>query len=593
MKKLISEISYIFNKKQKRSMIILLFAIFIGAVLELLGVSLFMPLTTIVTDPGKIETNFFLRSFRDIFSLNDATSMFTGLAFAIILIYVAKNTYLSLMYYFLYGFIYHNQLKVESRLVDCYMKKPYIYHLDHNTSDMIRNIMLDSERLFQLILQFLSLISEVLISLFLVLYLLIQDPVMTVSIAAVLAVSVGIFMLLTRKRANRYGLINQEYDGRMHQAIEEALGAVKDIKILHREKYFVDKFTHGGEQKMDALIHTNFFGAVPKYLIEMVCMAGILAVMIAKVMSGTDMNSIVPELAAFAVAAFKLLPSVGKITNYSNGISFLMPSIDLIYHDLKETEDMLKVEEVDESDAPDISEAEAISVEKVSFAYPNTDKNVMDDVSFRIPSGSSVGLIGPTGAGKTTVADVILGIFFPKSGEIKYGKMNVHRYPMTWAKRLAYIPQAIFLSDESIRENIAFGIERDEIDDGRVWEAIKEAQLTDFVRSLPGGLDTKVGERGVRLSGGQRQRIGIARALYGEPEILVLDEATAALDTDTEKAVMEAIDSLHGRKTLLIIAHRLTTIRNCDIILEVRDGKVSPVRREEFDKMLKEQTDNE
>ncbi len=574
-------------------MIILLFAIFIGAVLELLGVSLFMPLTTIVTDPGKIETNFFLRSFRDIFSLNDATSMFTGLAFAIILIYVAKNTYLSLMYYFLYGFIYHNQLKVESRLVDSYMKKPYIYHLDHNTSDMIRNIMLDSERLFQLILQFLSLISEVLISLFLVLYLLIQDPVMTVSIAAVLAVSVGIFMLLTRKRANRYGLINQEYDGRMHQAIEEALGAVKDIKILHREKYFVDKFTHGGEQKMDALIHTNFFGAVPKYLIEMVCMAGILAVMIAKVMSGTDMNSIVPELAAFAVAAFKLLPSVGKIANYSNGISFLMPSIDLIYHDLKETEDMLKVEEVDESDAPDISEAEAISVEKVSFAYPNTDKNVMDDVSFRIPSGSSVGLIGPTGAGKTTVADVILGIFFPKSGEIKYGKMNVHRYPMTWAKRLAYIPQAIFLSDESIRENIAFGIERDEIDDGRVWEAIKEAQLTDFVRSLPGGLDTKVGERGVRLSGGQRQRIGIARALYGEPEILVLDEATAALDTDTEKAVMEAIDSLHGRKTLLIIAHRLTTIRNCDIILEVRDGKVSPVRREEFDKMLKEQTDNE
>ena len=164
---------------------------------------------------------------------------------------------------------------------------------------------------------------------------------------------------------------------------------------------------------------------------------------------------------------------------------------------------------------------------------------------------------------------------------------------MTWAKRLAYIPQAIFLSDESIRENIAFGIERDEIDDGRVWEAIKEAQLTDFVRSLPGGLDTKVGERGVRLSGGQRQRIGIARALYGEPEILVLDEATAALDTDTEKAVMEAIDSLHGRKTLLIIAHRLTTIRNCDIILEVRDGKVSPVRREEFDKMLKEQTGNE
>ena len=453
--------------------------------------------------------------------------------------------------------------------------------------------MLDSERLFQLILQFLSLISELLLSALLVAYLLIQDPVMTVSIAVVLMLSVGVYMALTRKKANRYGQINQEYDGRMHQAIEEALGAVKDIKILHREKYFVDKFTYGGEQKMDALIHTNFFGAVPKYLIEMVCMAGILAVMIAKVLGGTDMNSLVPELAAFAVAAFKLLPSVGKIANYFNGISFLMPSIDLIYHDLKETEDMLEVEYKDESDAPDIEGAGAIELKDVSFAYPDTDHDVLQDVSLELPVGCSAGLIGTTGAGKSTLADVILGIFFPKSGEVRFGAMNVHEYPMTWAKRLAYIPQTIFLSDESIRENIAFGIESEDIDDDKVWEAVGEAQLTDFVRSLPEGLDTKVGERGVRLSGGQRQRIGIARALYGDPEFLVLDEATSALDSDTEQAVMEAIDSLHGRKTLLIIAHRLTTIRNCDLIFSVGDGRVSPVDRDVFENMIREQAGNE
>ena len=590
MKKLISEISYIFNKKQKRNMIILLIAIFIGALMELLGVSLFMPLTTVVTEPEKIESNVFLRSFRDFFALYDRKQMFIGLAVTIIVIYIVKNIYLSVMYYFLYGFIYHNQLKVESRLVDCYMKKPYVYHLDHNTSEMIRNIMLDSERLFQLILQFLSVVSELMLSVLLVMYLLVKDPVMTISIAVVLVVSVGVFMAFTKNRSNRYGQINQKYDGIMHQAIEEALGAVKDIKILHREKYFVDKFTYGGEQKMDALIHTNFFGAVPKYLIEMVCMAGILLVMIAKVLSGADMNSIVPELAGFAVAAFKLLPSVGKITNYFNGISFLMPSIDLIYHDLKETEDMLEVEHKDESNAPDISGADAIFVDRLSFAYPNTDRDVLKDVSLNIPTGSSVGLIGSTGSGKSTLADVILGIFFPKDGEVRFGRMNVHDYPMTWAKRLAYIPQAIFLADESIKENIAFGIEPDEIDDGKVWEAVKEAQLTEFIKSLPEGLDTKVGERGVRLSGGQRQRIGIARALYGNPEFLVLDEATSALDSDTEKAVMEAIDSLHGRKTMLIIAHRLTTIRNCDLIFEVSDGKVIPVDRTDFDEMLKETT---
>ncbi len=344
---------------------------------------------------------------------------------------------------------------------------------------------------------------------------------------------------------------------------------------------------------MNALIYTNFLGAVPRYLIEMVCIAGILAVMISKAATGSDLNSMVPELAAFAVAAFKLLPSVGKVANYLNGISFLKPSIDLIYHDLKETEDMLKVETKDESDVPDTGNAESIQIDDICFAYPHTDRNVLDNASFTIPLGSSVGLIGTTGSGKTTMADIILGILFPKSGAVRYGKMDVHDYPMTWAGKLAYIPQAIFLSDTSIRGNIAFGIEREDIDDEKVWKAVEEAQLTDFVKSLPEGLDTKVGERGVRLSGGQKQRIGIARALYGDPEILVLDEATAALDSETEQAVMEAIDSMHGRKTMMIIAHRLTTIRNCDMIFAVGNGKVTPVERDDFEKMLKEQNKDE
>ena len=593
MKKLIEEIAYIFDGKQKRGMLFLLFAIFIGAVFELLGVSLFMPLLQIISEPGKISSNVLLRGIMDILGLYDTKQMFVGFAIIIIIIYIIKNVYLSVMYYFLYSFIYDNQLKVETRLIDCYMKKPYTYHLDHNTSEMIRNIMLDSERLFQLILQFLSVISELMLSGLLIIYLLATDPLMTLSVFAVLSVSMIIFMGLTRKRANKYGQINQEYDGYMHQAIEEALGAVKDIKIYHREKYFVDKFSYGGEKKMDALIRTNLFGAIPKYLIEMVCMAGILTVMIFKALSGVDLNSIVPELAAFAVAAFKLLPSVGKIANYFNGISFLKPSIDIIYHDLRETEDMLDLEYKDESTAPDVSDAEGIEISRVSFSYPNTDKNVLNETSFYIPVGKSVGIIGQSGSGKTTMADIILGIFCPKSGYVKYGRMDVHEYPMTWAEKLAYIPQAIFLSDESIRENIAFGIERGKIDDNRVWQAVEEAQLTEFVKSLPEGLDTKVGERGVRLSGGQRQRIGIARALYGDPEFLVLDEATAALDGETERAVMEAIDSLHGRKTLMIIAHRLTTINNCDLIFSVENGKVRPVDRAEFEIMLREQTGNE
>ena len=515
--------------------------------------------------------------------MKSVPDFFAFLVMVIIAVYVFKNIYLSVLYYFQYSFIYKNQLKVAGRLIDCYLKKPYTYHLDHNTSDMIRNIMLDTDRLFQLILSFLNVSSEVLLSLLLVIYLLLSDPVMSCTVAGLLLLCMALFRILTKERVHGYGKMNQEYDGRMHQAINQALGAVKDIKILHREKYFVNSFVSCGEKKMTALINTNFFGTIPRYIIETITVSAIMLVLLFKLKSGTDLNTLLPVLASFAVAAFKLLPSVGKVSNYLNNITFLKPSIDLIYHDLKETEDMEDVEIKDQDEGSGFGkEAGEIKVDSLIYRYPGTDTDVLKAVSFNIPLGTSVGLIGESGAGKSTLADVILGILFPRDGRVLYGNMNVHEYPIKWAEKLAYIPQAIYLADESIRMNVAFGIEPDKIDEAKVWEALEEAQLADFVRSLPEGLDTEVGERGVRLSGGQRQRIGIARALYGDPEILVLDEATSALDSETESAVMEAIDRLHGRKTLLIIAHRLTTIRNCEYIYRVENGNVYPVNKEEL-----------
>ncbi len=584
MRDILQKLSYIFDRRQKRNMVLLLFAIFIGAVLELAGVSLIMPLVQIISAPETGAQNPVIGGICSAYGLHNTAELFILLASVIILIYFFKNIYLMVMYYAQYRYIYHNQLSIASRLIDCYLKKPYTYHLDNNSSNMIRNIMLDTERLFQLILQFLNVISEGLLSLLLGLYLLCSDPVLTLTVVLLLGICMGLYQLLTRKRVRGYGEINQKYDGKMHQAIGQALGAVKDIKILHREKYFVNAFTKYGEKKMNSLINMNFFGVVPRYLIETVCVAGILLVMIGKVRSGADLALIIPQLAAFAVAAFKLLPSVGKISNYLNGISFLRPSIDLIYRDLKDTEDMVGLTLSDRGENGLDNEApEAIRIEKLEYAYPNTRTSVLKNASFEIPLGSSVGLIGPTGAGKTTMADLILGILFPLSGKILYGKASVHDYPFAWAKKLAYIPQTIFLADESIRENVAFGIEREDIDDEAVWAALKEAQLSDFVKTLPDGLDTEVGERGVRLSGGQRQRIGIARALYSDPEILVLDEATSALDSDTEKAVMDAIERLHGKKTLLIIAHRLSTIDSCEHIFRVENRQVRRVSREEFE----------
>ncbi|MCR4656299.1 MAG: ABC transporter ATP-binding protein/permease [Lachnospiraceae bacterium] len=376
----------------------------------------------------------------------------------------------------------------------------------------------------------------------------------------------------------------------MHQSINQALGAVKDIKILHREKYFVKAFTSYGSKKMRAVRNNNILGNVPKYLIETVCIGTILSVLLIKINQGTDLGTMITELSAFAVAAFKLLPSVSKINNYANLIVFLKPSVDLIYRDIKDTEDMKDYEISDKEGSQAVpasvlqdtgtgsgreGQETSIKIENVSYTYPGSSTQVLEDVSFEIPLGYAVGIVGSSGAGKSTMADVILGILTPTSGRVLYGDMNVHENPLKWSKKLAYIPQSIYLSDESIRNNVAFGIDDEAIDEDKVWEALKEAQLYDFVKGLPEGLDTMVGERGVRLSGGQRQRIGIARALYDNPEILVLDEATSALDNETEAAVMEAIESLMGRKTLIIIAHRLTTIENCQIIFRVEDGKVT------------------
>jgi len=573
---ILGKINYIFNKKQKIGAVLLTIGLTIGAFFELLGVGMITSLVSLITKPETIHKNAMLSSVYEWLGLKSDEQFFIFVVAALILVYIVKNIYLLWINYKEYSFIYDNQLLISGRLIDCYLKKPYTYHLDNNSAEMVRNVMLDSERFFQMLLSVFLMMTEILVSGLLCIYLLVVDPFITISLVVIMGIFTGLYLLLFKGKAKAYGQINQIYDGKMHQSINQALGAVKDIKILHREKFFVDVFTGCGRKKMDAVRNNNVLGQAPKYFIETVCVGAILLVILVKMLQGNDINSMIPQLAAFVVAAVKLLPSVSKVNNYLNLIIFLKPSADLIYRDIKDTEDMIDYEVADAESREETDEkVSAIRVENMTFAYPGTDRDVLKNVSFEIPLGCSIGFVGPSGAGKSTLADVILGILTPKSGRVCYGSMNVHEHPLKWAKKLAYIPQSIFLADDTIRNNIAFGIKEEDIDEEMVWQALKEAQLEAFVKSLPEGLETEVGERGVRLSGGQRQRIGIARALYGDPQILVLDEATAALDNETEAAVMEAIDRLHGRKTLLIIAHRLTTIENCEYVYRVENGTVS------------------
>lgn len=575
---ILDKINYIFDKKQKAGAVWLTIGLTVGAFMELLGVGLITSLVSLITRPEVIHSNALLSMVYNALGLKSDQQFFGIVVAVLILVYIFKNVYLLWINYAEYTYIFNNQLKISGRLIDCYLKKPYTYHLDNNSAEMVRNVMLDSERFFQMLLSVFLMMTEILVSALLCIYLLIVDWFITLSMVGILGVFTGAYLLLFKGKAKSYGQQNQIYDGKMHQSINQALGAVKDIKILHREKYFVDVFTGCGEKKMTAVRNNNVLGQAPKYFIETVCIGAILVVLLIKILQGNDLNDMIPQLAAFVVAAVKLLPSVSKINNYLNLIIFLKPSADLIYRDIKDTEDMIGVQ-LSDANLPEAvfasEKVEAISVRNLTFRYPGSDRDVLKSVSFDIPLGASIGLVGPSGAGKSTLADIILGILSPTEGSVNYGSMNVHEHPIKWSKKLAYIPQQIYLADETIRSNIAFGIPEDEIDEDKVWAALREAQLEGFVKQLPEGLDTEVGERGVRLSGGQRQRIGIARALYSDPEILVLDEATSALDNETEAAVMEAIDRLHGRKTLLIIAHRLTTIENCEYVYRVENGKVA------------------
>lgn len=584
MKSILDKINYIFDKKQKVQSVFLCIGLFIGALFELVGVSLITQLVALISDPSKIHNNKLMQYFYDLFGMETDRQFFLFVVIALIFVYLIKNAYLLWINYVQYTFVFNNQLRLSGRLIDCYLKKPYTYHLDKNSAEMVRNVMLDSERFFQMLLSVFLTLSEMLVSALLCVFLLVVDWFITVSVVLILVVFTGLYLVLFKGKAKAYGMINQEFDGKMHQSINQALGAVKDIKILHREKYFANAFLSYGKKKMTAVRNNNVLGQVPKYLIETVCIGAVLLVLVFKIYQGEDINNMIPQLAAFAISAFKLLPSVSKINNYANLIIFLKPSVDLIYRDIKDTEDMVNYEVVDasgnlieEGNGDSLKKADRISIKNLVYRYPNTDRNVINNISFDIPLGKSIGLIGPSGAGKSTLADIILGILTPTEGEVMYGDMDVHKHPIKWSKKLAYIPQTIFLSDETIRANVAFGIEEDKIDDDMVWDALKEAQLDEFVKSQPDGLDSMVGERGVRISGGQRQRIGIARALYDNPEILVLDEATSALDSETESAVMEAIDRLSGSKTLIIIAHRLTTIKNCDYVFKIEDGQISSV----------------
>ena len=573
------KLSYIFSKRDKYKIALLLCIMVAGSFLELLGVAVFQPFVNIIMMPDSIQENPYLARIYQMFGCSTTESFLTVVALGIIVIYVVKNVYLWVEQDLILKFTYGVQQKLSTRLLTTYLAEPYTFHLNKNIAELQRSMQEDTTMFTQVLMHTLQLIAEVVVCVVLGVYLFSVSNSITVVIVGLLILCVILFTKLTKRFTEELGKQGQIYKGKLYQWVNQSLGGVKEVKVLNREEFFTSSYKKYYRLYIKGVRINRLLSITPKYMVEAVCMTGLLIAIIIKLNFGHgELENFIPQLATFAVAAFRLLPSVGRINEHVNNILYAVPSVDLIYGDLKGIEDYQ--EEKGEEEGREWNFERAISAKHVTYSYPNTDTNVLEDASCVIPKGKTVAFIGSSGAGKTTMADIILGLLAPQRGKILVDDIDVFKNLTMWHHQIGYIPQVIYLSDDTIRNNIAFGIHEDQINEEAVKTALKKAQLAEFVDTLPDGLDTIVGDRGVRLSGGQRQRIGIARALYHDPEILVLDEATSALDNETETAVMEAIESLQGSKTMIIIAHRLTTIQNADIIYEVGDGKVTKRSKE-------------
>lgn len=579
---LLKKLSAILDRGQKIRILGLMVLILIGGLLETASASLILPLVSAILDEEKFAENRYVMQIREMFGIESVRTFTLCMLGFIIAIYIFKAVFLILQTYLLARFANKNRARCTTNLLWQFLHRPYEYYLYAETSDIIRTIYGDMDNIFNLLLQCMNFASELVVSLCLGVFLLITDWKMCLLMVLLLGVLTLINVKVIKKHLNIAGEGSRITQAGMYKWILQGASGIKDVKVLRKEYYFTDRYSDSAEGYADNQIKYNVLTNLPRLLIEAVAILGILIYVMISMLMGVNIASLMTTIAAFAVAAMRLLPSVNRLNTYIANIAYFEPALDFIYENVNtkglSEENVLITHNPTEEYVPALTFKDTIELRDITFAYPNTDKNIFTHADMTVPIGASVGVVGVSGAGKSTIVDIMLGLLEVKTGEILCDGIDAMEHYPEWLSHIGYIPQTIYMLDDSIRRNIAFGVDDSDIDDDRVWAVLKEAQMMDFVKDLPDGLDAQIGERGVRISGGQRQRLGIARALYHNPQILIFDEATSALDNDTETAIMDAIDSLHGQKTMVIIAHRLRTIENCDIIYEVKDEKINRTR---------------
>lgn len=572
MIRVIKNVLYSLTVKQKVMMLKFVVLMFLGGFLETLGVSLIIPIVKIVLDERMILNNSVLRLIYESFNVKTTNQFVIILLVFLAIVFFVKNIFILWEYYLQNTYIATTKKDLQNRVMQAFLKQPYEYFLGESTGSVQRAIIEDVNCGFSVLSELLTIITEGIVCLVIFCSLMYVDKSMTLFVVIVLMIESILIVKIIRPHMNKAGVRVRQMNALKNKWIIQAVEGIKETKIACKEKFFLDKYMESAGELVGLDRKYKILDSLPRLCIESITVAAMICYLIIMLFNNKNPNEIIPQLSAFAVAAVRVIPCFNRISSSYARIGFLEPGLNGMVTSLK----WISSQKQDETSKCFVQTNDKYKdsfcvFENVSYHYPSCATNVLENVSFDIPRGKAIGIVGTSGAGKTTLVDIMLGLLKPQAGKIYFEGKDICGAYEEWLSKVAYIPQSIFLMDDTIRANILYGADSE--DDSRVWDVIKQARLEEYVAGLPNGLDTQVGDRGIRLSGGQRQRIGIARALYTNPELLVFDEATASLDNETESEIMDAIEQLYGNKTIIIIAHRLSTISKCDVVYRVKNKK--------------------
>ena len=566
----------IFPRNELRYCALIVVCMVFGGVLEAVGIGAILPLISVMGQPDFLENNPVAMQCADLLHIRTHTELIVFMALGLVVLYVLKNSYLTWMINLQARFSMRQQVYYSNQLMASYLYKPYVYHLDHNSATLLRNVNSVGTAVFaNILMPTFALMAETITAFAIWIMLVFVDAFTAILVAGFMGAMIYVVMKAFRRKIVRQGELQMAYASEYIKWVNQGLGAIKETKVTGKEGYFLDRFSEAYIVFGNAYRIFQVFVQTPKLLIESLVISSLLLLIVVKLLLGNAPMEIVPLLGVLALAAFRLMPSANRMVAISNSIKFQMPFFEELYDELIEIKARRSRENVGFSPCSEsvLSFNESIQISEVYFQYPHTERKILDGISLDFPKGAFIGVTGASGAGKTTFIDILLGLMKPDQGKIEVDGQDIWKNIDGWRNMLAYVPQSIYLIDGSIRENIALGISEDRIDDDHIERVLRMAELDTFVKELPDGVETEVGERGVKLSGGQRQRIGIARALYLNPQILVLDEATSALDSETEQNITDTILKLKGRITIIAVAHRTSTLESCDIRVHFSEGK--------------------